>query len=536
MSAIAISDKRLSPWTPFQEVIYRDLWIATVVSSAGSVMHDTGAAWFMATISSSPIMVSLMTTAGTLPMFLFGLPAGALADVVDRRKLIIYMHAIMVVIAAVLGVTTIMGVKSPVLLLVMTFLMGTGLAINGPPWGAIVPELVKKENLKAALTLNGVGFNLSRAIGASLAGLIVAIEGPWAVFMLNALSFLGVIWVLYRWQRVPTESVLPAERIVSAIRVGTRYIRHSPVLHAIFVRLAVFIFCCISVNALLPLLVKNVLHLDAKMYGNMLASFGIGAILGSTILPRIRAKYSVDQQLIGAAIIYGTCIFILAFVHIVWLLPCAMFMNGFAWLTFMTSTSASIQFNVPSWVRARALSYQGVIFASGMALGSTFWGMIASHTSIPTALGLAGVGLYLGLFLVFIYPIPDNEEALDLSPSLHWPIPEVVNEPQLEEGPVMVNIEYRIQLEHKEEFLKAIHELGVLRKRDGSIQWGIYHDLSEPGRYIEFYLVESWAEHLRQHERITMEDRKIEDRVKSFHIGETPPAVSHYLYAHHKSN
>ena len=494
-------------------------------------MHDVGAAWLMTTLSPSPVLVSLLQTATTLPVFILALPAGALADLVDRRRLLMFTQGWMCVAAGTLGVLALAGLSTPWMLLAFTFALGLGAALNMPAWQATTPELVSREELPAAAALSGVAVNIARAVGPAMGGLIVAEIGAWAVFVLNAVSFIAVMIVLYRWHRSPRESVLPAERFLGAMRTGLRYLRHAPGLHAVIVRTLGFIVCGSAVWALLPLIARQELGLTSLGYGLLLGCLGLGAVAGAAALPWVRRKIGTDALAAGATVIWAGATLALAYVRVVGWLYAVMAIGGAAWIGFMASLNAAAQTAVPSWVRARALAVYLLAFMGGMAGGSALWGTVAAYEGIPFALTCAALGLVLGLPAAARYRLAADTD-LDLTPSLHWPAPAVALEPDLEGGPVLVTVEYRIDPERSHEFSRTMHAQSRVRRRDGAIQWGLFVDVTDPGRYVETFVVESWAEHLRQHERVTVADRDLEDRTRSFHIGDTPPVVSHFIYSY----
>jgi MFS family permease len=520
-----------STWSPLRNPIFRALWVATVVSNIGTWMHNVGAAWLMTSLAPSPTMVALVQAATSLPVFLVGLPAGALADMVDRRRFLLVTQDWMLVAAAVLGALTLADLVTPWGLLVLTFALGLGAAMNAPAWQAIVPELVPRSELHTAIALNSIAFNIARVIGPALGGLVIAGLGSGAVFLLNAISFLGVMIVLYRWQRFPQESHVPAEHITGAIRAGLRYVRHAPALRIVLVRSCVFILCGSALWALLPLVARGELGLDATGYGVLLGSLGAGAIAGAIVLARIRQRLASDPLVAVATVLFAAATLLLASTRNVALLCGVMAMAGMAWMALMSTLNAAAQTTVPAWVRARAMAVYLLLFQGGMAVGSTLWGAVASHVGIPLALFYAALGLIVGLAVMVRYRLTTDDEV-DLTPSMHWHDPPVASELRLEDGPVLVTVEYHIDPQRMPEFVQAMQALRLVRRRDGAIRWGLFSDTANPSRCVETFVVESWAEHLRQHERFTMTDRIAEEQVRAFHIGEEPPKVSHLLSAH----
>lgn len=520
-----------SVWTPLHQPLFRALWIASTASNIGTWMHDVGAAWLMTSLAPSPLMVALVQTATSLPMFLLALPAGALADIVDRRRLLLLTQAWMMTAALGLGVVTLVGATTPWTLLAFTFLLALGTALNAPAWQAIVPELVARAELPAAVALTSMGFNISRAIGPALGGFVMAATGPAMVFLLNAASFIGIMTVLSRWRRASREATLPAERFFGAMRAGVRYVRHAPALRSVLVRTAAFILSGSALWAILPVVTRAELGRGSTDYGVLLACIGVGAVAGAAILPHFRRKLSVDWLCTGATVLFSGVTLALAIVRHFSLLCGILLVGGAAWLTLLSSFNTAAQTAVPSWVRARALAVYMLVFSGTMTVGSILWGTMATRLGIQTALIVAAVGLIVGLLTMWRYRLAVNE-GLNLAPSLHWPTPTVMIEPEPEQGPVLVVVEYRIDPAQVRDFLDAMSLLRLIRRRDGALSWGLYSDPAEPGRYVEHFIVESWIEHLRQHERVTYADRAIEDRARAFHIGDDPPIVSHFTYAY----
>jgi MFS family permease/quinol monooxygenase YgiN len=522
----------ISPWSPLRQPIFRALWIASAVSSVGTWMHDLGAAWLMTSLSPSPFLVALLQAASSLPFFLLALPAGAIADVVDRRRMLLITQSWMLAMAALLGILTVMGITNTWILLTLTFSLSLGSSMNMPVWQAITPELVTREELPAAVTLSGIVINLSRLIGPALAGIIIAVAGTGMVFLLNATSFVAVLVVLYRWPRSPQQSALPAERVLGAIQAGIRYARHAPALQTVFIRTAGYVLFASALFALLPLLGRRELGLDALGYSVILATWGIGGLAGVILLPKLRQRVSIDHLVSGASVVYAAMMLVLAFSRNFFLVCGGMVVIGVASLCVMVSLNVSAQTAVPAWIRARALAIQLLLLQGCMTLGSLLWGTLAQHTSIAIALASAAVGLLIAVPLTAHRRLRCAEK-LDLTASLHWQQPNHAFEPCPNDGPVLITLEYRIDPDNAEDFTQAMQVLSRIRRRDGAIQWGLFQDLSDPGRFVETAVVESWAEHVRQFARVTVADRAVEEQVRAFHIGELPPQVSQMIYANH---
>jgi MFS family permease len=492
-------------------------------------MQNVGGVWLMTSLSNSALMVALMQTALSLPVFLVVLPAGALADIIDRRKMLLFTQGWMAVAAGALAALTLMGLTTPWVLLGLTFILGLGSAMNMPAWQAIMPDLVPITELSSAIALNGITFNIARAVGPALGGAIVALAGPGAVFLLNALSFLAVIAVIFRWDKSPQEQNLaPSEHVLEAVRTGMRYVFNAPALKSALVRCWSFIICAGALWALMPLVARRELGFGATGFGALLACLGAGAILGAIILPRLRRNIPLDPLMIAATVLFAAATLALAYVRNLVLLGAMLICGGAAWMTLMASFNVVVQTCAPSWVRARVLGVYTLIFQGGLAMSSAAWGAVAQRSSIPLALFYAAIGLLLGLIVIVRWRLKPGTE-LDLRPSLHWGEHIAVFEPRPEDGPVMLTVEYRIDPSKSKEFVKAMGELGRVRRRGGATRWGLYRDLADPGRYVETYIVASWAEHLRQHTRITVMDRDASERARAFHIGEASPAVRHFI-------
>jgi MFS family permease len=531
------AEPKLHGFEPLRVPLFRDLWLASIVSNLGGWMQDTAGTWLMTVLTPSPLLIALMQTAASLPVVVLGLLAGATADIFDRRRLLIFWQAWMLSAVALLSVLTLFDIISPWILLILTFLLNIGTAMNSPAWQAIVPEVIPRRQLPDAISLNSAGFNLARALGPALGGLAIALfaratTGAASTFLLNSLSFVGVIMVLYRWQRKPIfKSALPAERIQGSMRAGIRYIRYAPLLQAAFVRTLLFTLFVSAVWALLAVVAKNDLHQGAMGYGILNGSMGFGAVIGATMLPRVRRVLSAD-----AIIAYATCVFvatlaILATVKVPLIIIPMLIAGGFAWTSAMSTLNLAVQVSVPAWVQARALGAYQMIFAGGMALGGVIWGFIAEHVSTPKSLMCASVGLALTLPLSLRFHVLRGVQP-DLSPHLHpLPPPKLSSEREDDEGPVRVSIDYSIDPTDYAAFTQAIHQLRDVRLRDGAIRWGVYQDASDPGHLNETFVTESWLEYLRQRERFTASDLRIRDLVWSFHRGKEPPRISHMFYA-----
>jgi len=518
-----------SAWAPLRIPMFRALWIATILSNIGTWVHDVGAGWLMTSLSPSPLMVSLVQTAGTLPMFILALPAGALSDIFDRRKLLLAAQGWMLIVAVSLALLAYLNLAEAWSLLIMTFCLSLGAAISLPAWAAITPELVSRTDLPSALALNSMGINISRAIGPAMGGYIISSFGTYWVFLLNGVSFLTVLIILYQWKRTQKESTLPAERFFSAMRLGVRFTKNSPELKSVLYRTLAFIIPASALWALLPLITRQLLGGDSSDYGILLTFIGIGAVIGATFLPRLKRKFSIDTLVGSGIILLAGVIALLGYSHNFFVDCFVMLIGGMAWLMLLSNLNVAAQTSIPSWVRARAMAiYFMLFFFGGMAGGSLIWGALANQIGIPITLYIASMALVLGLILTHSYRL-SGRESLNLAPSLHWPAPTIALDLEHDDGPVLVTVEYNIDPINTDDYKKAMEGVRLGRMRDGALHWGLFQDTESPGRFVENFIVESWAEHLRQHDRVTHMDKTIQEKAWSFHVEQSRPKVTHYL-------
>jgi len=517
-----------SLWRPLRTPIFRQLLFADVVSDVGTFMQSVGSAWLMVSLGASPLYVALTQTASTLPFFLLALPAGSLGDIADRRRLILYTEIWMVAVALVLAVTTLSGLITPWLLLGLTFALSAGDAVETPTWRAVLPELVAREDLPAASALNGIEFNMARAVGPALAGGLIAVAGVGAAFLVNVLSFFGVIVVVARWKRPVHPRTTPAETLEGATIAAVRYVRNAPVTRAVMLRAGVVMFCASAIFALLPT-VAHQISPSAIGYGILLGAFGGGAVAGAVVMQRARARWSSEAVVSAAVAILGVTTAAIALIHTLPGLIVLMVIGGGAWITFISLPNALVQTLAPDWVRARVLAIFMLITQGGLAAGSVVWGTIGSRVSVDAALILSGMATIATTALGLLARLPDD--VADISPWNHWRMPAFGKnvEPGPDDGPVLVTVEYRVAPTNADAFLKAMEAFGRVRRRDGASQWGIFRDVEQPDRYIESFLVTSWAEHLRQHERLTRADSAIEQEVRSH--AQDDPVIRHLIYA-----
>jgi len=399
-------------WAPLTEPLFRSLWIAAVVSYTGTWMQNVGAGWLMTQLTTSPLMVGLVQAAGSIPVFLVVLPAGALADMVDRRRLLLFTQSWMVLAAAALGILTLSGAVTPWVLLLFTLLMGVGAVMNDPAWQAITPEVISPRRHASAVALNSAGFNVARAAGPALGGVVVAAAGSGWSFLLNAASFFGVILFLYNWKRAP-HAPLPARRMSAAIAEGFRYVQSAPQVRSVLIRTGAFSLGASSLLALLPVVCQP--H-GAQGYGFLLTCFGLGALAGATVLPRLRLQYSIDRLVIGATVLFAVMTFAAGQVHIFEWLCLVLFTAGAAWIGILACFNVVAQTMCPSWMRARALSMYLLVLQGGMAIGGALWGAVAARQGVPEALAWSALVMVIGLFTIRRHRL--TAAQLELAPAV----------------------------------------------------------------------------------------------------------------------
>ena len=490
---------------PLASPMFRALWIATIVSNVGTWMHDVGAGWLMTSLSPDPLMVALVQAATTFPMFVLALPAGALADIVDRRRLLIGAQLFGLIGATGLAVITLAGLTTAWVLLAFTALIAVGAAFSAPAFQAIVPELVPPKALQQAVALNSLGVNIARAIGPALGGVIIAASGSAAVFAANALS------------------------VVGAMRAGLRYAMRAPELQVVLIRSVGFFVFASGLWALLPIIARRDLGLGPAGYGGLLTFMGLGAIGGAILMPKLRGRMGANAITLAASTLLAAAMAALSLVSGFWTASAALFVAGLAWIAMMASLNGGAQATSPGWVKARALAIYLLVFQGSMAGGSALWGALASRIEVPSTLLVAAALLALaGLALAWRFPL-DKASMLDLAPSAHWPAPLVDGDVEHDSGPVLVTVEYRIDPAQVPAFFAEMQKMRRIRRRDGAIHWGIYEDTANPGTVIESFTVESWLEHLRQHDRVTNADRVQQEALRAFQTGDAPPVVRHFV-------
>ena len=522
--------ENISPWSPFRHSTFTVLWIATVVSNVGTWMQNAAAGWLMTELSPDPLVVALVQVATSLPMFLFVLPAGVLADIIDRRHLLVAVQIAAAVIIAILSFLVWADSATPSILLALTFLAGSTAALISPAWQAIVPQLVPRQDLPAAIALNSVGFNVSRAVGPALAGLIIAAMGLAAPFWLNAISYLGVIASLIWWQDPGSRTRrLPAEHFVAAMRAGLRHACHNPHLRSTLIRAVGFFPFASAYWALLPLVARNQVAGGPELYGFLLGAISVGAVGGAFGLPRLKSIMGADKLVVAGTM--GTAVALVLFgsARQPAAALCASVIAGISWIAVLATINVSAQLALPGWVRGRGLAVYAAVMFGGMTIGSGLWGQVATLIGLPGAHFAAAAAALAAIPLLRRWKLQTGA-GVDLMPSMHWPTPVLSREIDSDRGPTLVTVEYRIDSRNRDAFLDALERLAQERRRDGAYAWGVYEDAAEEGRFLETFLVESWLEHLRQHERVTNADRLLQNEVHRLNM-EGIPKVTHFIAA-----
>lgn len=508
--------------------VFRGLWIASLVANLAMWMHDVAAAWLMTSLTTSPMMVALVSTAATLPVFLLGLPSGALADIVDRRRFFAATQLWVTLNAAALLVLVSTGTLTAPLLLLLTFGNGMGLAMRWPVFSAVVPQIVTRAQMPQALVLNGISMNLSRVAGPMLAGALLAAIGSGAVFALNAVLALLSFVLILRWKSEPRASALPGERFVGAMRVGLNFAAQSPRLKAILLRIFLFFVQVTAMSSLLPLVARALQGGGPGTFTLMLSALGAGAIVAALLFPRWRARFSRDEFVRYGVLVHAALTSFIVALPEIWVALPAMLVVGMAWISVANSLTVSAQVAMPDWVRARGMAIYQTALMGGATVGSLLWGQVASWFGVPATVW-AAAGFGLAVLLLTRRLSVEGERELDFSPASVAPLPEPQVAVAADDGPVMVTIEYQIDPARAHEFAEVMQRTRRARLRQGALSWGLFRDVAVPGRYIEYFVDESWVEHLRRLERFTAFDAELRGLRLAFHLGAEPPVVRRYV-------
>ncbi|WP_108397174.1 MFS transporter [Devosia submarina] len=515
---------RSSLLTPFRHETFRLLWMATLVSNLGGLVQSVGAGWMMTTLTDSHNMVALVQASTTLPIMIFSLAAGALADNFDRRTVMIIAQTGMMIVSLLLAAMAIMGLLSPWLLLTFTFLIGCGTALFNPSWQASMGDIVPRTDLPNAVTLNSVGFNMMRSVGPAIGGLIVALASAGAAFAFNAVSYIPLIFSLWRWKPEPSAARLPREDFASAMWAGVRYVSLSPHLTIVLFRALLFGLAAISVLALLPSVANDYVGGGALVYGTLLGCFGLGAIGGAFLNGRIRERYSNEAIVRLASIGFAVSCVGLGFSRDPILSHMVLLPAGACWVLSLSLFNVSVQLSTPRWVVGRALAlYQTATFG-GMAAGSWLWGVTADTLGPDGALGCAGLVLLVCAVVGLRLPLPQFNTR-DLNPINTFSEPVLRLDVRPRSGPIMVMVDYRIDQSDIGKFLALMMDRRRIRRRDGARQWALLRDLEEPDLWVESYHVPTWIDYLRHNMRRTKADAENVEQLRALHRGPGSPKV-----------
>lgn len=513
---------------PLRIPAFRAIWSANSISNIGTLVQSVAAAWLMTSLTTSTTLVGLVQTASTLPVFLVGILAGALADVAERKHLLFWSQLWMLAVATLLGLLALFGHVSPATLLGLTFAIGLGAAISLPAWQATVQDIVPRPLVASAVSLNAISFNIARAFGPALGGVLVATVGAAAAFLANAATFVAVLLAVAFWKPSPAPPRRLTEDIVSAIRAGFRYLLHAPRLQAPIVRAAIYNLCAGAVWPLLPLFARDVIRTDATGYGLLLGAFGLGSILSAFAAPRLRARFELDRILLTGVLLCASGFAGLFFTRSITTASVLLFFCGMAWVGVFINFNVAVQTSVPAWVRGRALSFYLLIFQGVLALDGLVWGWLAGVVGTAGCFAIAAGGLVLGLLGIRFFPLSIND-SLDLDRPAEWPYghEHVASDP--DDGPVLVAVEFLIAPENAGKFRALMRRLREHRLRDGARRWRLYHDMENPERFVELFRLDSWGDHLLQAERFTMDDLPLRQKIFALHKGLEMPKARHYL-------
>ncbi|CAN7228400.1 MFS transporter [Aminobacter sp. LjRoot7] len=513
-----------SALAPFKHGIFRSVWFASLASNFGSLIQSVGAAWLMTSIATSSDMVALVQASISLPIMLFSLASGALADSYDRRRVMLTAQCFMFAVSAALTLFAYLGLITPWLLLTFTFLIGCGTALNNPSWQASVGDMVPRTVMPAAVALNSMGFNMTRSVGPAIGGIIVAAAGAAAAFAVNTLSYFAIIFVLFRWRPEYPANPLPRETLGQAMGAGLRYVAMSPNIGKVLLRSFAFGFTAVVIQALLPLVARDLVAGGPLTYGIMLGAFGVGAVGGALISGRIRSSLSSESIVRSAFLGFALCSWIAAFSSNAWLTSAGLLIGGASWVLALSHFNITVQMSTPRWVVGRALSIYQMATFGGMALGSWIWGLVAESNGASTALVAAGIVMLVGAAIGFFLPLPEHT-ALNLDPLNRFREPHLALDVRPRSGPIVISIEFIIREEDVPAFLDAMTERRRVRRRDGARNWVLARDLENPEIWVETYHTPTWLEYIRHNQRATHADAVIGDKLRALHSGPQPPRV-----------
>jgi len=498
----------------FRNPTFRTLWIASLASNFGGLVQAVGAAWMMTSLTDSPQMVALVQGSVSLPLMAFSLLAGVFADNFDRRKVMITAQVFMFSMSLSLAVMAYQGLLTPWTLLSFTFLIGCGTALHGPSWQASMGDIVPRDELASAVTVNSMGFNMMRCIGPAAGGAIVALAGAAAAFAVNAVSYVAIIGALLRWKPPARDLHLPREPFGSAFSAGLRYVAMSPNLLRVNLRGFQFGLAAVVVLALLPVVVRDLMGGSAFLYGVLLGCFGVGAVGGALASAKLRARFSNEWIARGAFCVFALCAVVLALVPDPVIGGIALLAGGACWVLALSMFNVTVQLSTPRWVVGRALALYQTCNFGGMAIGSWIWGELASAAGAEWALIGGALIMCIGALTGLRLPLPQFGGA-NLDPLNRFRAPPLALALTPRSGPVMVMVDYEIDPADVSEFLTCMALRRRMRIRDGAQQWVLLRDLEHPTHWSEGYHVPTWTEYIRHNERRTQADAALSDRLNA---------------------
>ena len=515
---------KASTWSPLRNPTFRSLWLSSGSSNLGALIQVVGAGWLMVQLTPSPVMVALVSSSNTLPMVVLSLLAGALADSFDRRRLMILAQSFMALAAAGLTLAVYFGTITPVLLLVFTFLIGCGKAMFNPAWQASVGDIVPRREVAAAVSLNSMAFNVMRSVGPAAGGAIVAAAGAAAAFLINTLSFIPLIWSIWRWRPDTPPRRLPREPLIAALGAGFRYLSMSPALGRVMLRGGLFGFGASAALALMPLVARDLLEGDAFTYGLLLGFFGAGALVAGLVGVPLRDRLGSEKVTRLAFALFALGLAGISVGRSLLVTGPAMMLCGCAWVMALALFNITVQLSTARWVVGRALSLHHTATFGGIALGGWIWGMVAAAEGVATAHMVAALVLLLAMAASRWIAITDPG-SLDLDPLGRFRAPDLRLDLRPSSGPIMVMVDYRIATEDTDAFLAVMQQRRRIRIRDGARQWALLRDLEDPETWTEAYHVPTWAEYIRHNERRTKSDAEVAERLYALHRGPQRPRV-----------
>ena len=522
---------RIGIWSVLSEKLYRILWITNVIAFIGTWIHELSVSWLMTSLTDSPLLVSLVQTAVNFPFFLLSIPAGALADTVDKKKLITVTRIIMLTGALGIAVLTLLNIANPATILIFTLFISFGASLNAPVGQSVVPELVPEKKIPDGITLVAVGFNIARIIGPALGGIIIGLVGPGFTFLINAFLFSTILVSLRSWKYKAKLRPLPADQLIGAMKTGIKFTQNAPKVKVVLIQIAIFSFFASCLLSFIPLIARSRLGLGPYGFGMLYGCFGIGGLMGATLLPQIRKLVSLNRLVVLSRACFAVIIAAISISNQFVFIAALLFLAGFIWIILISTYNIAIQSIIPEWVRGRVVSVYMLAFFGFMACGSAVWGFTATIIGIPLTLQVAAAFIIIGILITIKYKISTGE-GIDFSLIRYktWPQNYASSIIQtMEEGPVIIQVEYRINPEKAAEFLEVMSSVKSIRLRDGAYRWDLLKDINNPQHYIESFIVVSWMEHLRQHARRTVTGNTIIEKAHSFHVGSMPVKVRHFL-------